>query len=290
MNAAESNLLDDVFVAHANFYQFGRKEEIAHSHVESRMFLWVRKGRGWMTVNGRENELGPGDFLLLPWAHRISYAADGRDPFFVGGIHLIPRQRREERIFFEVAHRPDDALARRRSRRDFSPSAFPDWLQGKLPEGRLLWLASYIVDFFQHAGPDEFTMRALGRTLAQEILLLAQAGRAKDFPLPAALQRMIEYARTHPASPLTIDHLAAIGESSAATVHRHFQRFLGISPYQFIAGLRIEQARHLLRTTRLPVNEVGRRVGFGDPFHFSRFYKGQTGLSPLAYRQRAALL
>ena len=44
-------------------------------------------------------------------------------------------------------------------------------------------------------------------------------------------------------------------------------------------------ARELLAQTPLQVSEIARSVGYDDPLQFSRFFKAQTGVSPLAYRK-----
>lgn len=276
-------------VALANVYQFGAKNIIRHSRVESRMFLWCKHGRGWVSVNGIRQELMAGHFLFMPWGHEVLYEPDARTPFFVGGIHLIPYQRRGSRMEWDVAHQPNDPLAGSKLRKDISWPGLEGLVRGQLEEDRLAWLTAYIVDCFHVGEPDEPTMRFLGGMLVGEICR-ATAGNTSSRPVPAALRRMQEYVRTNLSENLTVRDLAAAGQSSVAGVHRLFARFAGMTPHQFTAGVRLKEARRLLRTTQHPVAWVGRTVGFHDPFHFSRFFKRQTGLAPRVYRQRASIL
>jgi AraC family transcriptional regulator len=62
------------------------------------------------------------------------------------------------------------------------------------------------------------------------------------------------------------------------------------TPAKWVAAQRIERAAHLLRTTRLPVQQVAEESGIPDPFQFSRFFKRHTGHSPRAYRIRQGIL
>lgn len=80
--------------------------------------------------------------------------------------------------------------------------------------------------------------------------------------------------------------LEAVSGLSSATIHRLFMRCVGMPPQRWIAGVRADVAQRLLRTTALSVAEVGQRVGLDDPFHFSRFFKRMTGVSPQRYRGR----
>jgi YesN/AraC family two-component response regulator len=49
--------------------------------------------------------------------------------------------------------------------------------------------------------------------------------------------------------------------------------------------LRIRYACRLLDTTTLTVREVGYRVGYEDPYYFSRMFRKLMGLSPRQYRK-----
>jgi AraC-like DNA-binding protein len=48
------------------------------------------------------------------------------------------------------------------------------------------------------------------------------------------------------------------------------------------------EAQRLLACTELPVAEIGRRLGFGEPTNFGRFFHREAGLSPGAFRSVAA--
>ncbi|WP_207101751.1 helix-turn-helix transcriptional regulator, partial [Paracoccus shandongensis] len=48
------------------------------------------------------------------------------------------------------------------------------------------------------------------------------------------------------------------------------------------------EARRLLAFTRLPIAEIGHRLGFDDPPYFSRRFRVATGQSPSEYRGRFA--
>lgn len=43
----------------------------------------------------------------------------------------------------------------------------------------------------------------------------------------------------------------------------------------------------MLRQTDLPVREIARRLGYADPYYFSRAFRKTVGTSPTAYRGQA---
>jgi AraC-like DNA-binding protein len=49
--------------------------------------------------------------------------------------------------------------------------------------------------------------------------------------------------------------------------------------------MRIKRAVELLADSDLNVSESAYSLGFSDPFHFSKTFKKETGLSPAHYRK-----
>lgn len=65
-----------------------------------------------------------------------------------------------------------------------------------------------------------------------------------------------------------------------------FIKHTGEPPSKYLITLRINEAKYLLANDKtLPVKEVGERVGYPDPYYFSRIFKQVTGLTPREFRQ-----
>ncbi len=52
--------------------------------------------------------------------------------------------------------------------------------------------------------------------------------------------------------------------------------------------MRVDRAATLLAGSNLKIQEVSSSVGFENAFHFSRCFREAFGLSPRAYRRKAA--
>jgi len=52
----------------------------------------------------------------------------------------------------------------------------------------------------------------------------------------------------------------------------------------YFVRLKIQRASLLLDTTSFRVKEIGAKVGFADPYYFSRSFRQVMGMSPRAYR------
>jgi AraC-like DNA-binding protein len=102
-------------------------------------------------------------------------------------------------------------------------------------------------------------------------------------------QVLVEHARQYIMNDLkrTVP-LAELGKACGASPDhlRHvFKELTGLSPVQFSMSLRMNEAKRLLSDLSLPIYTIAERVGFPDPYYFSRQFKKFTGKSPVSFRK-----
>ncbi len=69
------------------------------------------------------------------------------------------------------------------------------------------------------------------------------------------------------------------------TLKRRFKAATGSTLIEYLQNLRIEEAKRLLETGQLPVDEISVAVSYEDPSFFRRLFKRCTGLTPSQYRR-----
>lgn len=69
------------------------------------------------------------------------------------------------------------------------------------------------------------------------------------------------------------------------TLKRRFKAATGTTLIDHVQNLRIEEAKRLLESTGMPVDEISAEVGYGNPSFFRKLFKRRCGLSPAAYRR-----
>jgi AraC family transcriptional regulator len=80
----------------------------------------------------------------------------------------------------------------------------------------------------------------------------------------------------------TLQEVATAAGVEASNVCRLFRRYQGTSPYQYLLRRKMSlAAAHLVEQGGL-VKEAALRVGFSDPYHFSRCLKSVHGVAPRA--------
>ena len=59
-----------------------------------------------------------------------------------------------------------------------------------------------------------------------------------------------------------------------------FKAYTGMTPYQYFIQLKLNRAKELLSGRACSVKETAYRLGFDDPYYFSRLFKKKTGIAP----------
>ena len=96
------------------------------------------------------------------------------------------------------------------------------------------------------------------------------------------------YLQENYDKPVDFSALADSLAVSAPYLSKLFHEQTGSSPSRYLTDIRMRQARKLLMDTNLTVKEIAVRVGFPDPFHFSRSFRNAVGISPVQFREELA--
>ena len=129
---------------------------------------------------------------------------------------------------------------------------------------------------------------ALAPLAAREILYRLLTGPAADMMRHIALadgslvriSRAIAWIKDHYDQPLSIERLAAEAAMSTSALHAHFKAVTTMSPLQYRAQLRLQEARRLMVSEGADAAQAGFRVGYESPSQFSREYRRCFGAAP----------
>ena len=100
------------------------------------------------------------------------------------------------------------------------------------------------------------------------------------------LSALLQWAHRRLARPITVTELAREAHTSKRTLSRRFTATTGLSPMQWISGLRVKRARDLLETTTLSIEEVAAECGFGSAAVLRHHFRLGVNVSPSTYRGR----
>jgi AraC family transcriptional regulator len=101
------------------------------------------------------------------------------------------------------------------------------------------------------------------------------------------LERAKDYIEANLAETLSLDRIAEAAAMSTFHFARCFKAAMGVPPHQFVTQRRIELAKILLLSTRLPIADIGRRVGIPNQSHFTTHFRKRIGCTPKEFRSGA---
>jgi|SRR5579875_21737 LacI family transcriptional regulator len=99
-----------------------------------------------------------------------------------------------------------------------------------------------------------------------------------------ALNRVLRFISEHACDGIRVNDLPAVARLSINELERRFHRYLGRTPKAELLRVQIEQAKRLLRDTKLPLKVIARRCGFSSESNFSVAFQRECGIRPSAYR------
>jgi AraC family transcriptional regulator len=139
-------------------------------------------------------------------------------------------------------------------------------------------------------GVDRLALDELALRLPEIVLqVLSGSGEPASAPSPRdqrRISKMLRHIEANADRPLDLAELADLAFMSKYHFLRMFRRTVGLTPYQFLLGLRIRRAGVMLRTTDHPVAAIAFEAGFGDLSTFNGRFRRVYGASPSAFRRR----
>ena len=114
-------------------------------------------------------------------------------------------------------------------------------------------------------------------------LLIAQS---KTRSTSEIIEKIVSYIQANYMKNLTADDLAHHFGLSRTHMTRCFKEYTGFAPHEYITRLRIYNARYLLKTTDLSIDEISHQTGFSDSVYFIQVFKKSEGITPSKFRKQ----
>jgi AraC-like DNA-binding protein len=147
-------------------------------------------------------------------------------------------------------------------------------------------IESYILAVYRemsgHAEPDPVVVGNLLECLLREAS--RQSALSTSVFVPHGLLAVRNYIEQEYHRPLSLAALAERAGLSTAYFGAQFKQHFGISPIEWVIGLRLSEAKTLLADMNLSVADIACRVGYDDLCYFSKLFKKRIGLGPREYR------
>lgn len=249
--------------------------------VPEPLIVWVVSGSARVEERQLEgewmaNEVRAGEFFLQtsPRPCELRWRTLTSEPFRVMHVYLgLPLMKRAA----ADVHGPESPLV---PLREVSGAA------DEVVAGQMGLLRN---ELLERRTPSTMLVQGLASSLAVHLVrAYASGGQHPAIPhagLPAfKLHRVLAAMQERIDQELDLKRLAKAAQLSEAHFSRSFKKSTGFSPSQYLARLRMERARRLLRETEMPIVEIGLEVGYASPSHFAQVFRKEVGVLPSDYR------
>ncbi|WP_042201114.1 response regulator transcription factor [Paenibacillus camerounensis] len=160
--------------------------------------------------------------------------------------------------------------------------------------------SSILLTEFKHvnvavAGEELNPARILKAQTVQELVFWAK-GKCAEFvgifdewlnrQQDNAVLQAKQYIEIHYQGDCSLQTVAAHVHVTPNYLSNLFKRETGTGLTNYVAQLRIEEAKQLLQRSRLRMTEIAERVGFDNSSYFTVVFKQMTGESPREFRKR----
>lgn len=235
--------------------------------------IYFEAGAGWVEYDGQRHEAQPGDLFITRTWRACGAGHDPQRPVTVlsTGFTLTSPTRTDVLRGLKL---PDRLRLPRKLARQFVADfealartvAQPGLIAQMSARGQLLQLLAQVL--------------SLAQTLPTDRLAGGSSGADPQDPRIAVARQWID---EHLDAAVNLDELAKLAHLSRTHFVQRFRAITGKTPLAYVRYRRMEEARRLLADGQLTVSETAARVGFDDPYHFSRVFRRLVGMPPSSY-------
>ncbi len=256
-------------------------------HWSGECFLSVKsffQGQALYHVGGREHHVDQNSFLLLNECTHYDLHIDTEEetesfcvffsPDFVGNL-LGERSSTDDQLL--NLNIGDQRQMRFLERKYPNNGTVPSILM-QAKERLTVHSSGIEVDEFYHELLGALIqLNSKSREEADRLTLKRKTTREEIYQ---RVQHARDYIEGNYKLNLTLSEIASIAMLSENHLLRCFKQIMGITPFQYISRLRIQEAKRQLLETDKPVTEIALHVGYSSMSNFSHYFKSIVGMAP----------
>jgi AraC family transcriptional regulator of arabinose operon len=231
---------------------------------EEYIIIYCIAGEGWIDIEDKHYQLAANGFKIIPKNIPHQYGSSAERPWSIYWLH------------FNGDHA--ETLYKR-----YLNTTSADGGYISFDEQRIV-LFNDIIDMME-IGFDDLQLELIYIRALRLISSYIYQEPRRTADNADIVKTSINYMREHINQNLQIKDLAANANYSVSRYSEVFRQATGYAPMQYFTQLRIHHACQHLCFSSLNIKQVCGKLGFTDPFYFSKLFKQHTGRSPNQYRK-----
>lgn len=224
---------------------------------------------------------------MIPWLQRLSkqqslICAVGTSSYFLAEAGLLDHQPATTHWYY------CDQFAERYPQVDLKRQYLITQADTIYCVGSVNSIADLMVHFVQQRYGQAIARQVEGQFSPEIRRPFANHAYAEEASSPHQDETIIEaqeWLQRHLRQPINLTVLASQLQLSPRTFNRRFKQAVGMTASDYLQRQRLDNARELLRTSNLSIQEVAAASGYQDSSYFCGRFKKAMGQTPLAYRK-----
>jgi AraC-like DNA-binding protein len=263
-------------------YRFTRPQTPHWDEVRSLSLCVVVQGRKRVRIGGADHFYDPFNYLVMTRGMRFQaeiLEASPVKPFLSFVLQVQPAV--VNRVINDIHER--STVLYQRTMPD-PPAVYVTPFDQNLTGAVLRFLRALDTEADRRVLAPIYLQEMVYRVLqTEQCHRLAQAAEAESGTNPVSAA--IAYMREDLTRSLTVSELADVVAMSQSAFAHLFKSVTGVSPYQFVKRLRLDQARVLIVEEGRTVSEAAAMVGYSSLSHFINEFKRHFGVTPGLYAE-----
>lgn len=265
---AQNSVTKHLYVTHIGYYpkakyHFRERRQGANQNI----LIYCKEGKGWIIYNEEKFYLTRNQAFILPANEAHVYGAD-MDPWSIYWIHFLGEM---ADLFSSIIGKIIDIYESDSSRY----------------EDRFLLFEEIFQNLEMGYSPEnlEYTSFCLMHFLAS-IKYLPQFRKIRNVKEKDTVQKSILYMKDNLENKIVLEDIAKHVGYSPSHFENLFLEKTSYSPMKYYNQLKIQRACSYLQFSDLKIKEIAFRLGYFDPYHFSKAFKKEMDITPKEYRTK----
>ncbi len=230
------------------------------------IFFYCTKGEGWLDLNKTLTHVTPNHYFIIPKNTKHKYMADDENPWSIYWMHMDGFI--AETLFKRYSLNSEKLVPipfseKRINQFNQIMSIFDNYNYDMELEYASILSKSFISSFIYND---------IGKAINKE-------------NFENLVNSIKKYLNNHIEASVKIDEIAQTFNYSPSYICSIFKKSTGYSINHFFNLKKMQKACEYLNYTNLNVKEISYKMGYRDPFYFSRVFKKYIGVSPKTYRK-----
>ena len=259
--------INDLFVTDIGFYpdavqHFRERPSGSLQHI----LIYCIRGKGWVRIHGQDQSLRENQYIIIPRNLPHQYGADPHCPWSIYWVHF----KGEKADYFAQACQ--------------GPLNIPASEYSRLRERISLFDEMYLNLEMGYSTENLYYVNMVLWHFLSSFLFIQPFRQINRVHEMDPLGETIRYMKENLDHSFSLEHFATRVNYSPSHFITLFKQKTGYSPIEYFIHLKMQRACQYLDMTGLRIKEIAGKLGFSDPYYFSRTFSRRIGISPRQYR------